>query len=226
MCIDYQELHKLTTKNLHRIDDLFDQLQGSRYFSKIDLRSSYHQLRVHEEDIPKTAHKTCNDIHEDSNKIEVMKNWKVPKTPSEIRSFLGMAGYYHRFILNFSKIAKTLTSLTQKDQNDLVVYCDTSNQGLGCVLMQKGKVPLVRGVRTIIMDEAHKTRYFVHSGADKMYHDPRDMYWWPDKILAAQSEASKVGNATAKMLCGMDQQMEKKVDSGLYFIDRGWDSID
>ncbi|GKE54321.1 putative reverse transcriptase domain-containing protein [Tanacetum coccineum] len=58
MCIDYQELNKLTIKNsypLPRIDDLFDQLQGSRYFSKIDLRSGYHQLRVREEDIPKTA---------------------------------------------------------------------------------------------------------------------------------------------------------------------------
>ncbi|GJY05700.1 putative reverse transcriptase domain-containing protein [Tanacetum coccineum] len=58
MCIDYRELHKLTTKNLARIDDLFDQLQGSRYFSKIDLRSGYRQLRVHEEDIPKTAFRT------------------------------------------------------------------------------------------------------------------------------------------------------------------------
>ncbi|GJX20851.1 putative reverse transcriptase domain-containing protein [Tanacetum coccineum] len=58
MCIDYRELHKLTTKNLPRIDDLFDQLQGSRYFSKIDLRSGYRQLRVHEEDIPKTAFRT------------------------------------------------------------------------------------------------------------------------------------------------------------------------
>ncbi|GJW89377.1 putative reverse transcriptase domain-containing protein [Tanacetum coccineum] len=58
MCIDYQELNKLTVKNrypLPRIDDLFDQLQGSQYFSKIDLRSGYHQLRVREEDIPKTA---------------------------------------------------------------------------------------------------------------------------------------------------------------------------
>ncbi|GJX33149.1 putative reverse transcriptase domain-containing protein [Tanacetum coccineum] len=58
MCIDYKELNKLTVKNrypLLRIDDLFDQLQGSRYFSKIDLRSSYHQLRVHKDDIPKTA---------------------------------------------------------------------------------------------------------------------------------------------------------------------------
>ncbi|GKE74492.1 putative reverse transcriptase domain-containing protein, partial [Tanacetum coccineum] len=47
-----------------------------------------------------------------------------------------------------------------------------------------------------------------------------------DKILAAQGEASKVGNATAEMLRGLDQQMEKKEDGGLYFIDRGWDSID
>lgn len=61
MCIDYRGLNKLTVKNrypLPRIDDLFDQLQGSRYYSKIDLRSGYHQLRVREEDVPKTAFRT------------------------------------------------------------------------------------------------------------------------------------------------------------------------
>nr|GEV64956.1 putative reverse transcriptase domain-containing protein [Tanacetum cinerariifolium] len=61
MCIDYQELNKLTIKNrypLPRIDDLFDQFQGSSVYSKIDLRSGYHQLRVKDEDIPKTAFKT------------------------------------------------------------------------------------------------------------------------------------------------------------------------
>nr|GFB24599.1 putative reverse transcriptase domain-containing protein [Tanacetum cinerariifolium]GFB61231.1 putative reverse transcriptase domain-containing protein [Tanacetum cinerariifolium] len=61
MCIDYRELKKLTVKNrypLPRIDDLFDQLQGSSVYSKIDLRSGYHQLRVREEDIPKTTFRT------------------------------------------------------------------------------------------------------------------------------------------------------------------------
>ncbi|GKC30339.1 putative reverse transcriptase domain-containing protein [Tanacetum coccineum] len=61
MCIDYCELNKLTIKNrypLPRIDDLFDQLQGARYFSKINLQSGYHQLRVHDDDISKTAFRT------------------------------------------------------------------------------------------------------------------------------------------------------------------------
>ncbi|GJZ62698.1 hypothetical protein Tco_0618835 [Tanacetum coccineum] len=116
MCIDYRELNKLTVKNrylLQRIDDLFDQLQGSRVYSKIDLRSGYHQLRVWEEDIPKTAFRTryghyefqvmpfrltnvptvqflghvidSEGIHVDPAKIESIKDWASPKTPTEIR---------------------------------------------------------------------------------------------------------------------------------------------
>ncbi|GJZ00366.1 putative reverse transcriptase domain-containing protein, partial [Tanacetum coccineum] len=171
-----KELNKLTVKNrypLPIIDDLFDQLQGSQFFSKIDLRSGYHQLRVHEDDIPKTAFRTryghfeftimpigltnaptvfmdlmnrvCrpyldkfvimfiddiliysktqeehflmingNGIHIDPSKIEAVKNWKAPRTLTEVCLFLGLAGYYRRFIENFSKIAKFFTILTQK----------------------------------------------------------------------------------------------------------------
>lgn len=67
MCIDYKELNKLTVKNrypLPRIDEFFDQLQGSSVYSKIDLRSGYHQMRVREEDIPKTAFRTCYGHYE------------------------------------------------------------------------------------------------------------------------------------------------------------------
>ncbi|GKE06927.1 retrotransposon protein, putative, ty3-gypsy subclass, partial [Tanacetum coccineum] len=143
MCIDYRELNKLTVKNhypLPRIDDLFDQLQGSNVCSKIDLRSGYHQLWVREEDISKTAFRTpyghyefqvmpfgltnapavfmdlmnCVCIHVDLAKIESIKDWVSPKTPTEIRQFLGLAGYYRRFIEGFSKIAKPMTKLTKK----------------------------------------------------------------------------------------------------------------
>ena len=61
LCIDYRELNKVTIRNqypLPRIDDLFDQLQGARVFSKIDLRSGYHQLKIRSKDVPKTAFKT------------------------------------------------------------------------------------------------------------------------------------------------------------------------
>ncbi|GJY42441.1 putative reverse transcriptase domain-containing protein [Tanacetum coccineum] len=163
MCIDYRELNKLTVKNrypLPRIDDLFDQLHGSSVYSKIDLRSGYHQLRVREEDIPKTAFRTryghyefqvmpfgltnapavfmdlmnrfskcefwipkvqflghvidSQGIHVDPAKIESIKDWASPKSPTEIHQFLGLAGYYRRFIEGFSKIAKPMTKLTQK----------------------------------------------------------------------------------------------------------------
>nr|GEX75118.1 retrotransposon protein, putative, Ty3-gypsy subclass [Tanacetum cinerariifolium] len=85
------ELNKLTVKNhypLPRIDDLFDQIQGLSVYSKINLRSGYHQLRVRDEDIPKTAFKTRNvidsqGIHVDPAKIEGIMNWTSPTTPTE-----------------------------------------------------------------------------------------------------------------------------------------------
>ena len=107
----------------------------------------------------------------DPSKVEAVTKWEQPLTVTDIRSFLGLAGYYRRFIENFSKIAKPMTELLKNDKKfvwseacersfqelkkrlttapiltlpdikkDFVVYCDASKQGLGCVLMQEGKV--------------------------------------------------------------------------------------
>nr|GEZ70807.1 reverse transcriptase domain-containing protein [Tanacetum cinerariifolium] len=85
-------------------------------------------------------------IHVDPAKIESINDWVSPKTPTEIRQFLGLAGYYRRFIEGFLKIAKSMTKLTLKGikfdwgSEDFVVYCDASRKGLGAVLMQREKV--------------------------------------------------------------------------------------
>ncbi|GKC14512.1 putative reverse transcriptase domain-containing protein [Tanacetum coccineum] len=290
MCIDYRELNKLTVKNrypLPMIDDLFDQLQGSSVYSKIDLRSGYHQLRVRDEDIPKTAFRTryehyefqvmpfgltnapvvfmdlmnrvckpyldkfvivfiddiliysrnkeehtnhlriilellkkeklyakfskCDfwicivqflghlidsqGLHVDPAKIEAVKNWTSPTTPTEIRQFLGVTGYYRRFIKDFPKIAKSLTKLTQKNKkyiwgedqetafqllkyklceapilalpegdDDFVVYCDASHQGLRAVLMQREKV-IAYASRKLKPNEENYTTHDLELGA-------------------------------------------------------------
>ncbi|GKC51494.1 putative reverse transcriptase domain-containing protein, partial [Tanacetum coccineum] len=68
-----------------------------------------------------------NGIHVDRSKIEAVKNWKAPRTPTEVHLFLGLAGYYHRFIEKFSKIAKSLTILTQKCKEDFVLKIHENN---------------------------------------------------------------------------------------------------
>ncbi|GJX72011.1 putative reverse transcriptase domain-containing protein [Tanacetum coccineum] len=196
MCIDYRELNKLTVKNrypLLRIDDLFDQLQGSRVYSKIDLRSGYHQLRVREEDIPKTAFRTryghyefqvmpfgltnapavqflghmidSESIHVDQAKIELIKDWASPKTPTEIRQYLGLAGYYRRFIEGRSCIlaveqklcSASILALPEGSEN-FVVYCDASRKGLGAVLMQRENVKAYASCQLKI----HEKNYTTH----------------------------------------------------------------
>ncbi|GJW75067.1 putative reverse transcriptase domain-containing protein [Tanacetum coccineum] len=122
MCIDCRELNKLTMKNrypLPRIDDLFDQLQGSSVYSTIDLRSGYHQLRVREEDIPKTAFETRYGLYEFQNKKEHKEHLKailelLKKEELYAKFSKCLAGYYRRFIKGFSKITKSMTKLTQK----------------------------------------------------------------------------------------------------------------
>ncbi|GJY93794.1 putative reverse transcriptase domain-containing protein, partial [Tanacetum coccineum] len=80
-------------------------------------------------------------IHVDLAKIKSIKDWESLKTPTEVHQFLGLVGYYQRFIEGFSKIAKLMTKLTQKGgSEDFIVYCDASHKGLGAVLTQREKV--------------------------------------------------------------------------------------
>ncbi|GJS62134.1 putative reverse transcriptase domain-containing protein [Tanacetum coccineum] len=154
---------------LPRINDLFDQLQGSSVYSKIDLS--------------------------DPAKIESIKDWTSPKSPTEIRQFLGLAGYYRRFIEGFSKIAKPMTKLTQKKvkfewgdkqeaafqllkqklcsapilalpegSEDFIAYCDASKKGLGAVLMQREKV-ISYASRQLKIHEKNYTTHDLELGA-------------------------------------------------------------
>ncbi|KAA3480638.1 DNA/RNA polymerases superfamily protein [Gossypium australe] len=137
--IDYRQLNKVTIKKkypLPRIDDLFDQLKGATVFSKINLHSGYYQLRVKDLDIPKTTFRTRYEHYEflvmsfinvnfgfrklDSLDILYLPRvfgWiqKPPKNVSKVRSFLGLAGYYRRFVKGFSMVAFPMTQLLQKD---------------------------------------------------------------------------------------------------------------
>jgi hypothetical protein len=198
LCIDYHLLNAVTIKNkypLPRIDVLFDQLVGAKVFSKIDLRSGYHQIKIRASDIPKTAFSTRYGLYEflvisfgltnapayfmyvmnsifmpeldkfvvvfnddilvyskneeehaghlhvvlqrlrehhlyakllghtisqagiavDPDKVQEVMNWKPPTTFRQIRSFLGLAGYYRRFIPDFSRITKPIIELLKKE---------------------------------------------------------------------------------------------------------------
>ncbi|GKC81238.1 putative reverse transcriptase domain-containing protein [Tanacetum coccineum] len=170
---DYHELNKLTVKNrypLPRIDDLFDQLQGSRVYSKIDLRSGYHQLRVREEDIPKTAFRT----HYGHYKFQVMP-FGLTNTPAVFMDLMNRVQFLGHVIdsegiyvdpakiesikdwaspktpIEIQKAEAAFQLLKQKlcsapilalpeGSENFVVYCDALHKGLGAVLMQREKV--------------------------------------------------------------------------------------
>ncbi|GJX30672.1 putative reverse transcriptase domain-containing protein [Tanacetum coccineum] len=136
----------------------------------------------------------------DPAKIESIKDWASPKTPTEIRQFLGLAGYYRRFIEGFSKIAKPMTKLTQKSvkNRELVVYCDASHKGLGVVLMQNGKV-IAYASRQLKIHEKNYTTHDLELGA----------------ILNAQAEAMKEENVKEENLRGMNKDFETRPDETL-----------
>nr|GEX68920.1 putative reverse transcriptase domain-containing protein [Tanacetum cinerariifolium] len=289
MCIDYRELNKLIMKNqylLLRIDDLFDQLQGSRVYFKIDLRSGYHKLRVREEDIPKTTFRTryghyefqvmlfgltnapavfidlmnrvckpyldkfmivfiddiliypkskeehaehlklilellkkeelyakfskCNfwlsmvqflghvkdskGIHVDPAKIESIKDWASPKTPTEIRQFLGLAVYYRRFIKGFLKIAKPMMKLTKKnvkfDWSEKVV----KTSWFTMMLLEKGWAQFCcKGRRWLELLSDYECEIPYHPGKANVVADALSRKEW-NKPLRVHALVLTIGN--------------------------------
>ncbi|GJW03981.1 putative reverse transcriptase domain-containing protein [Tanacetum coccineum] len=245
MCIDYRELNNLTIKNrypLPRKDDMpyLDKfvivfIDDILIYSKTREEHEEHLGLVLEllkkeilyakfskcefwlQEVQFLGHVINSDgIHVDPSKIEAVKNWKVPRTPSEENAFQTLK----------DKLCNAPVLALPNGPEDFVVYCDASSLGLGCVFMQRGKViaytsrqlkiheknytthdlelgavreidemielrndgvlyyldrilvPLKGDVRTMIKDEAHNSKNSVHPGADKMYYDLRDRYWW------------------------------------------------
>nr|GEU39127.1 reverse transcriptase domain-containing protein [Tanacetum cinerariifolium] len=143
-------------------------------------------------------------IHMDPAKIKSIKDWASPKTPTAIRQFLGLAGYYRRFIEGFSKIAKPMTKLTQK-KTETKRPENLKKEDVGGTLIENSKdpekfrneklephtdrtlclnnriwLPCYGDLRALIMHESHKSKYSVHSGSDKMYRDLKQLSWWPN----------------------------------------------
>ncbi|GJZ64857.1 putative reverse transcriptase domain-containing protein [Tanacetum coccineum] len=222
--IHYRELNKLTVKNCYpllRIDDLFEQLQGSSVYSKIDLRSGYHQLCIKEEDIPITAFRTWYGHFE----FQVMP-FGLTNAPAvfmdlmcDIHDLISDNGKEWRIACNATSIL--LTKLTKKDKKcewgkeeeafqtlkqklcsapilalpegtkDFVVYCDASLKGYGAVLMNHVWFPRFGGLRDLVMHESHKSKYSIHPGSDKMYQDLKPLYWWPNMKADIATYVSK-----------------------------------
>nr|GEV93316.1 hypothetical protein [Tanacetum cinerariifolium] len=196
MCVDYRALNKITIADKYpipNIDELLDELYGATVFSKLDLRSSpsMEQHNSHLEQALKLLHdnrffaklsKCCfgqeqvvflghvissEEVSVEEEKISAVKSWPTPTTVKEVRGFLGLTGYYRRFVGNYGLIAWLLTALTKKDGflwsdtalksfNDLkhallttpvlrlpdffkpfVIECDASSDGVGAILSQE-----------------------------------------------------------------------------------------
>src|SRR5574338_879179 len=247
LCIDYRELNKITIKNkypLPRIDDLFDQLAGAKVFSRLDLASGFHQMKVEEESIKYTAFNTRYGLYEflvmpfgltnapsyfvdlmnrtfrdfldkfvvvfiddilvysksekdhakhlhlvlsrlraqnlkakfskctfwqdevkflghivsqqgvsvDPNKFMAVQSWSRPKSVTEVRSFLGMAGYYRRFIKDFARIATPMTKLTKKEQPYVwTEKCEQAFESLKKVLMEAPVLQVPEGNEGLVV---------------------------------------------------------------------------
>ncbi|GKD31963.1 ty3-gypsy retrotransposon protein [Tanacetum coccineum] len=142
-CVDYRVLNAVTVKDKFPIptaNEMFDELGGAVIFTKLDLRAGYHQIRVHDRDVYKTAFRTHEGHYEflvmpfgltntpstfqatmhrvevDPKKVLAMSEWLIPMSQRQVRGFFGLAGYYWRFIKDYAILVAPLSDLLQKNR--------------------------------------------------------------------------------------------------------------
>ncbi|KAJ9553075.1 hypothetical protein OSB04_017120 [Centaurea solstitialis] len=246
-------------------------VQGATYLSKIDLRSGYHQMIVREEDIAKTSFRNSlwslrildhalwfdersSSFHgfDEQTKIEAIKKWETLKTPTEIRQFLGLAGYYRRFIANFSKIAQPLKILTQKDKK--FIWGEKQEEAFQLLkhnLCNALLLALPEGTDNIVWRHfLYGTKCTIFTDHKSLQHtldqkmlNSRQRRWSRKKrvkpsrarvtgmvvqvslknqMLEAQEEALKVENLKKGTLHQIEIEFEVKANGVRYFKDKMW----
>ncbi|GKA72960.1 putative reverse transcriptase domain-containing protein [Tanacetum coccineum] len=186
VCIDYRELTRLTVKNrypLPRIDDLFDQLQGSQFFSKIDLRFIENFSKIAKSLTILTQKKLFSDYDYEiryhpgkENVVADARSRKERVKPKRVRTMnMILQSSIKDMILTAQREAVDESAGLQKGLDEMI---EQRSDGT-LYYLDRIWVPLKGDVRTLMMDEAHTSKYSVHPGADKMYYDLRDRYWWP-----------------------------------------------
>ncbi|GJY65239.1 putative reverse transcriptase domain-containing protein [Tanacetum coccineum] len=220
MCIDYRELNKLTVKNrypLLRIDDLFDQLQGSSVYSKIDLRSGYHQLRS-------SFFKDCqaNDQTDSEEAFQLLKqklcSTPILDLPEGTENFIAYCDASHKGlgvvlmqrekplwvralvmtigldlpvqILNAQTKERKSENIKTEDSEGMIKKLEPRAYGTLC-LENRSWLICFDDLRALVMHESHKSKYSIHPGSDKMYQELKKLYWWPNMKADIATYVSK-----------------------------------
>ncbi|GJT75172.1 putative reverse transcriptase domain-containing protein [Tanacetum coccineum] len=204
-----------------RIDDLFNQLQGSRVYSKIDLRFSYHQLKVREEDIPKTAFKTRYGHYEfqvmpfgltnaPAVFIDLMNRvYEKNYTTHDLE--LGAVVFALKMWRHYLYGTKCVVFTDHKSLQRILDQQELNMRQRRCLEMlsdydwlnlpkqilsaqseaRKEENFINEDMHALIMHESHKSKYSIHPGSDKMYHDLKKLYWWPNMKAEIATYVSK-----------------------------------